>query len=117
MNFPLEKYRFIHGKTRNGADKVVALTTYAGKAVRGVAICSPDDTFSLDKGKELAAARCALKVAQKRLKRAGKCLDYALGTMEAAQDYYDKMVDYYDDATGELYDAEDELNGLLESFR
>ena len=55
--YPIEKYRYF----TNGS-KVVAVSTYAGKTVRGVANCDPNDEFSLEKGKELAAARSALHV-------------------------------------------------------
>ena len=63
--YPIEKYKFI----QNG-NKVIALTRDDGKTIRGVAICSENDTFDLEKGKELAAARCALKVARRRWQRA-----------------------------------------------
>ena len=47
------KYRFAYAP-----NKVIAITTYAGKTVRGIAKCSPDDSFSKEKGEELAVARC-----------------------------------------------------------
>ena len=48
-------------------NKVIAVSTYAGKTVRGIAICSPEDKFDIEFGKKLAAARCNEKVAEKRL--------------------------------------------------
>ena len=50
--YPIEKYKFY----TNGS-RVIAVSTYAGKTVRGVAVCHAGDTFSLEKGKKLAALR------------------------------------------------------------
>ena len=67
--YPISKYKFFvtPDKTR-----VFAVSTYAGKTVKGTAKCDPRDTFDLNFGKELAAARCAAKVAKKRKARAAK---------------------------------------------
>ena len=53
---------------------VVAISTFAHKKVAGVAKCAPGDTFDEEKGKALAAARCNLKIANKRRKWAAQCL-------------------------------------------
>ena len=50
--------------------KVIAVSTFAGKPVRGVAVCAEDDEFDLEFGKKLAKARCDVVVAKKRLNRA-----------------------------------------------
>ena len=50
-------------------NKVVAKSHFAGKEVCGVAKCNPGDEFNLEKGKELAAARCDQKIVEKRIKR------------------------------------------------
>lgn len=47
--YPIEKYKFY----TNGS-RVIAVSTYAGKTVRGVAVCHAGDAFSLEKGKKLA---------------------------------------------------------------
>ena len=52
--------------------KVIALSSYAGRTVRGIAKCHPGDTFNEDVGKALAAARCNEKIAAKRYARAQK---------------------------------------------
>ena len=44
--YPIEKYRYY----TNGR-RVIAVSTYAGKTVRGVATCDPGDEFSMEKGK------------------------------------------------------------------
>ena len=52
--------------------KVIAVAKYKGKAVRGFAKCSPEDTFDIEKGKELAIARCMARIAEKRVQDAQK---------------------------------------------
>lgn len=49
--------------------KVVCLTRYAGRVVRGIAKCNPEyDEFNIETGKQLAKLRCEAKVAAKRAK-------------------------------------------------
>lgn len=58
------KYKYF----TNGENMVVAVSSYKGRTIRGVAKCSEEDEFDLETGKKLAAARCALKIAEKRVK-------------------------------------------------
>ncbi len=95
--YPIEKYRFY----TNGS-RVIAVSTYAGRTVRGVATCHDGDEFSLEKGKKLAALRCAEKIAKKRIARAERKIDEAYQARIDAEDYFDKMIDYKNDALYEL---------------
>ena len=61
----MARYRFI--ETNN---KVICISTYAKKVVRGVAKCSPNDNFDIEIGKRLAQLRCDEKIADKRANRA-----------------------------------------------
>ena len=56
-----EKYKVITLPT-----SVIAISTYAGKTVKGIAKVDPRDTFDPEVGKQLATARCAEKIAIKR---------------------------------------------------
>lgn len=94
--------------------KVIALSTYAGKVVRGIAKCSPQDKFDEEYGKKLAAARCNLKVAQKRLNRADKVYAAASKARRLAERDCDFAVDYWERSNQELADAEYRLEELLE---
>lgn len=108
MEYSLDKYKyFIPTKADGTPYKVVAVSTYAGKTVRGVAKCDPKDTFDIEKGKQLAAARCQAKVSSQRLKRATKKLDEALLALEKAQQHYDNMSMYFNDSARdkEMYDS------------
>lgn len=87
------KYNYyIHG------NEVIAVSTYAGKTVRGKAKCDPTDEFSNETGKKLAAARCNERVASKRRARATKKVKEAREQLAYAQQYLAKMTDYYNDS-------------------
>lgn len=85
--------------------EVIALSTFAGKTVRGVAKCSPEDTFDVEYGKRLAAARCNLKIAKKkivrgeaRMDRVNKFLAIANAEKKSAQVYIADAVEKHVDA-------------------
>lgn len=109
--YPIEKYKFY----TNGS-RVIAVSTYAGKTVRGIANCHDGDEFSLEKGKRLAALRCAEKIARKRLNRADRKVDEAYWAHANAEEYLDKMCDYKDDAIYELDEVITAKNDLLDSL-
>lgn len=114
MNYPIDKYQFhIATKVDGTPYKVIAVSTYAGKKVRGIAKCNSRDTFSLESGKKLAAARCALKVAAKRVKRAETKLREADHQWMKADAHVRNMEDYLDNAEDAYYSAQDELATLL----
>lgn len=106
--FPINKYRFY---TTN--NKVIAVSTYAGRTVKGVAKCNPGDEFSMDKGKELAAARCAVKIARKRLNRAQRKENEAVAAYRQASMHMDKMTTYCSDAFEAVDAAEANLREVL----
>ena len=46
----------------NNKNIVIAVSSYAGKRVKGIAKLNPGDTFNLEYGKRLAQYRCDIKV-------------------------------------------------------
>ena len=102
--YPIEKYRYY----TNGR-RVIAVSTYAGKTVRGVATCDPGDEFSMEKGKALAAARCALKIAG----RATRKTKEANEACHVAERHLEKMCEYLTDSERMLTQAEDNLEDIL----
>lgn len=95
---PTYKYYF-------GKNTVVAVSSFAGKTVRGVAKCGPNDEFDVKKGKELARARCARKIAEKRFKRAMKKCEEAQRTLNEATSYFGNMERYFGEASATLNEA------------
>jgi hypothetical protein len=89
----MSRYRFF--KTDN---KIICLSTYAKKPVRGIAKCSPNDTFDIEIGKKLAQLRCDEKVADKRADRALDKYLEAENILFEAKAYYDDMKKYYLDS-------------------
>ena len=116
MKYSLDKYKFYQYKDKNGKDTVAAASTYAGRTVKGYAKCDPKDQFSIEKGKELAAARCNAKVSAKRMKRAERKMAEAQALLDQAQAHYDKMVNYFNDASRDKSFAENEVNCLLKEM-
>ena len=109
--YPVEKYKYyVNGRT------VYAVSTYCGRTVKGKAICASDDEFDIEAGKKLAAARCEVKVAQKRAKRAMKKRDDAFRMLDELEAYVRKMVDYANDSVSEAMAAEKNLEDILSSL-
>jgi hypothetical protein len=111
--FPISKYDFYTTK----ANEKIAVSTYAGKTVRGVAICHPDDNFNLETGKLIAAARCNEKVAEKRLARASNKAVQAGLDVAKAQQHQKEMQAYYNDAYIAYNEAAMEHDQLIASLR
>lgn len=92
-HFPLEKYHYYFA-----GNKIIACSTYAGKTVRGVAVCHPDDEFDIEHGKEIAAAKCNERIAAKRYARALSKYVEACQARDAAIAQVDKMKEYMNDS-------------------
>ena len=95
---------------------VVALSTFAGETVRGVARCAPNDAFNIEAGKKIAEARCSAKIAHKRLKRAEELKIMA----SYGAKYYNELLDTYTryetDALAKVAEAVKNLKEIEESF-
>ena len=93
-------------------NKVICVSSYAGKAVRGVAKCDPKDTFDLRDGKKLAQARCDYKIAKKRVLRARAKHAEATKALNDAREYQERMQSYYDESFRDFVRLEEELKAL-----
>ena len=94
-------------------NKVIAVSSFAGQTVRGVAKCNPADEFDSEKGAALAAARCGVKIAEKRVKRAYSKVDEAKAIVDAAITHLSEMMKYQSDAEASLNGAPFELEATL----
>lgn len=113
MKYSLNKYKFFIYKDANGKDTIAAVSTYAGKTVKGYAKCDPRDTMDIEKGKKLAAARCNEKIAAKRVKRAQKKFVEAHNELMDAKRFYGRMEQYFIDANDQLKQAHEGVNSLI----
>lgn len=100
-------YRFY-----TAGNMVIAVSSFAGSTVRGVAKCNPNDEFDLEYGKKLASVRCAFKIASKRRKRANNKLAQAYSEFEKASAHVVKMSTYVDDAEARYIEAVSELEDV-----
>ena len=116
MTYSLDKYKFYQYKDKNAKDTVAAASTYAGRTVKGYAKCDPKDQFSIEKGKELAAARCNAKIAAKRVKRASAKYLEAQQQLADARRFMARMTEYYTDAVDQLDEANTAVTDMMKSM-
>ena len=115
MRYPIDKYNIvIHQHPRYAGVEIIAWSTYAGKPVHGKAICRVDDNYNEELGKRLAMARCAAKIARKRLKRATQMCDKANEQVKTAMGHLNDMEHYYQDARKEVQTCDELISELLE---
>ena len=114
MRYPIEKYQIaVHQHPEYLGTEIIARSTYAGKVVKGKAICHTGDNYSEEKGIKLAVARCAEKIAKKRAARAARLLKKANDQLAMAQKYVADMTAYHTDAVAELAEAQTEVADIL----
>ena len=112
--YPVEKYNIVvHQHPTYHTTEIIAFSTYAGKVVKGNAICQVGDNYNEEAGKKLAIARCAEKIARKRQARAARLLEKALTQLAMAQKYVADMTAYHTDAVAELAEAQTEVADIL----
>ena len=113
MEYSLDKYKFYFDE-KNAT--VIAVSTYAGKTVKGYAKCDPRDQFDKEAGMKLAAARCNERIAKKRRARASKKVVEAQRLLEEARQHYEKMSDYFDDSRSEASKASINVQKILKEM-
>ena len=114
MRYPIEKYQIaVHQHPEYLGTEIIARSTYAGKVVKGKAICHTGDNYSEEKGIKLAVARCAQKIAHKHAARATRLLKKANEQLALAQKYVADMTAYHTDAVAEVAETQAELDAIL----
>lgn len=112
---PTYKFYQYNHKRADGSEslRIVAVSSFAGKPVKGYADCHPNDEFDVEYGQALAAARCAEKIAAKRCNRAYNKVDEAKAQVVAAMAHLEKMMKYESDAEASYNIASYELATIL----
>jgi hypothetical protein len=105
-DFPIDRYKFYVVPEHR---MVVAVSTFAGKTYRGIAKCDPGDTWDEDYGKRLAAARCSVKIATKRIQ-------YAEARGEDSRQWANEAVNYYIKDLAYMRESEDVLNKAIKAL-
>ena len=93
--------------------EVIAVSSFAGKTIKGIARCNPEDTFSFETGKKLAEARCNNKIALKKVQNTKLRLEEALKAYAEAQKHLNFMFGCHESATKYLQDTQNALDNLL----
>lgn len=111
---PYKFYEFNHLRADGTTSlRIAAVSSFAGKPVKGYADCHPNDEFDREYGYALAAARCAEKIAAKRCKRAYNKVDEAKALVNAAMAHLQKMMRYEADAETSYNIASYDLAAIL----
>lgn len=97
-------------------NRTICVSSFAGKPVRGVAICDSKDTFTEDAGQKVSMARCDVKVANKRVKKAFQDLNGLYEARDTINAYIVKATERYDLARDKQDKAEQGLLDILSSF-
>lgn len=114
--YPIEKYQIYKHTNKDGVKEIIAVSTYAGKCVRGVAKCDPRDEYNEEIGAALAVGRCAARISEKRRCRADKMLNEAQAKVQEAKRHEVKMGNYYSDAVKQEKEAKEWLANLEKEF-
>lgn len=90
----------------------IAVSTYAGKTVKGIAKLNPNDEYDESFGKMLATARCAAKVEKKRKANAQKKYLEAFNNYAKASKQLEKMTLYLNEAEAKYINARVKLTDI-----
>ena len=91
---------------------MICESTYAGRTVKGIAKCSPEDEFDYEYGCNLALARCDAKIAEKKIKNANRWLTTAMENFNEAYREIEKAQKYM----SEVYDEMNYCNHILDEL-
>lgn len=106
MAFNKDKYKYVdHTPKSTDVREIIALSSYCGSVVKGVAKCNPEDNFDANTGEMLAALRCNLKVAEKRLNNSVNKLAESQANFDAAAADLEKSGKYVAHAEAEYQEA------------
>lgn len=86
----MQKYKF---HIDRDSRKVICITKYHGKTIRGIAKCSENDAWDVEKGKKLAFQRCYCNFLTKQLQYLSSCESRAEGEYQRAKRERDKIVE------------------------
>ena len=111
-----DRYKIYSYTRKDGVKEIVALSTYAGKKVKGKAVCDPTDEYNENVGKELAKLRCAVKVDAKRVRRANEERNELLKIQVNIEKLIQKNTKYLVDSLIREEEDNARLNDLLDEL-
>ena len=96
--------------------RVIAICRYAGRKIKTIAKCHPDDVFDIEYGTKLAIARGEYKVAKIKIKNASNKYLEAAKMADEAERKYDAMKQYYMDSVDLLDKAQAAVDNLIKEI-
>ena len=115
--FEGHKYRIYANTTSPTGLKVIAVSSFAGKTVKGIAKCAPEDTPDLETGIMLAILRCNAKIAYKKVNRIAKRYEDARKQVDEAHDNFKVIGDLRDEYLDGMMKADDKLYEFEKSLK
>lgn len=113
----MERFKFIeHTDKKTGIKEVIALTHYCGETVKASASCNPADTYDFEVGKKLAALRCAMKIADIRVRKAYKADFEIMKELDILLRKRAKQMEKTNYAAEQYEEAAEELRNYCESL-
>lgn len=109
-------YKYYEHTLEDGAKEIIAVSSYAGRRVKGKAVCSPDDEYNETIGKKLATLRCDVKVDEKRLRRAERERDLLINWQRELDKLFEKNKSYLEDSIQQLMEDDAKLADLLDEL-
>ena len=110
-----KRYKYVMYRDKRNVRCIVCISHYAGKPVKGIAKCSPEDPYDETYGRCLAKARCDQKIAEKRVQRATMKFTKARQCRRQAQQEEDRMFIYLNEAKIALQDRAHACKALEEA--
>ncbi len=111
----MPNYKVFTYTNKDGLKVVKVGSTYAGKPVWGYAACAPGDTYDYELGYKIAKARCDVKVAKLREKRATAQYDLITEEIDALTKYLPSRYVYMFDSVKARVKAEHNLREVIAS--
>ena len=117
MAFNRDKFQYVdHTIKATDSREIIAIGQYCGQTIKGHARCNPEDTFDIEIGEGLAARRCNLKIAEKRLDNKQKQLDELIKEAKIISDKIIKAGEAVEFAEAEYDEAVKLLADFVENI-
>jgi len=107
------RYKMIYYAKPTGERVTVAESTFAGKRVKGVAVCHINDTYDKEFGDKLAQARCDHAISTKRVRRINKQLDWYKKYINNLYEELHKAEVAGDKATDRFFETKEIVENLV----
>ena len=86
-------------------NRVYCMTQYRGKTIKGISKCCPEDTFNIELGKQLARARCEMKLRTAQVKALNRFVAATEEELRRVNEIYEFALTKRDCAIDDLREA------------